>query len=55
MNSNQINQKNNDILEIANKKKLKTAKKMNLYKNKVNPIIITGIHLNKKSKFLSLK
>lgn len=51
MNSNQINQKNNDILEIANKKKLKTAKKMNLYKNKVNPIIITGIHLNKKSKY----
>ena len=51
MNSNQINQKNNDILEIANKKKFKTAKKMNIYKNKVNPIIISGIHLNKKSKY----
>ena len=47
----QINKKNNDILDIANKKKLKLSKKMKLYKNKVNPIIISGIHLNKKSKY----
>ena len=51
MNSNQNKQKNDDILQIANKKKLKKSKKMKLYQNKVNPIIINDIHLNKKQKF----
>ena len=46
-----INKKKNDILDVANKKKLKLSKKMNLYKNKVNPIIISGIQLNKKPKY----
>ena len=55
MNSNQINSKTDDILDVANKKKLKLSKKMNLYKNKVNPIIIKNLHLGKKSKFLSKK
>ena len=51
MNSNQSKQKNDDILQIANKKKFKKSKKMKLYENKVNPIIINDIHLGKKQKF----
>ena len=51
MNPNQVKQKNDDILQIANKKKLKQSKEMKLYKNKVNPIIIKDINLNKKKKF----
>ena len=51
MNPNQVKQKNDDILQIANKKKLKQSKEMKLYKNKLNPIIIKDINLNKKKKF----
>ena len=42
---------NIDNCKIANKKKLKQSKEMKLYKNKVNPIIIKDINLNKKKKF----
>ena len=37
---NQNSKKNEDIIEIANKKKIKSAKKMKLYKDNINPIII---------------
>ena len=51
MNSNQTNQQNDDILDVANKKTKKLLKIMKLYKNKTNPIIISNLHLQKKSKY----
>ena len=37
---NQTTKKNEDIIEIAKNKKIKSAKKMKLYKDNINPIII---------------
>ena len=41
---------NKNILNIANKKKSKMHKKMKIYENKVNPIIINYAYLNQKPK-----
>ena len=54
LDSNQSDRKkedNKNILEIANKKKSKTHKKMKIYENKVNPIIINYAFLNQKPKY----
>ena len=60
INENQSNQSNQgqmelnnqkNILEIAKKKKIKSAKKMKLFKDKINPIIIDGYYLDQKPKY----
>ena len=45
---NQTTKKNEDIIEIAKNKKIKSAKKMKLYKDNINPIIIKDSFLDVK-------
>ena len=47
-NESQDNKKDEGIIEIAQKKKLKSAKKMHLYKDKINPIIIKDSFIDTK-------
>ena len=49
-NESQNNKKDEGIIEIAQKKKLKSAKKMHLYKDKINPIIIKDSFIDTKPK-----
>ena len=45
---NQTSNKNDNIIEIAKKKKIKSAKKMKLYKDNINPIIIKDSFIDAK-------
>ena len=45
-----MNIKSEIILDIANKKRIKSLTKKKLFKNKVNPIIINRLYIGKKTK-----
>jgi len=47
---NHMNIKSEIILDIANKKRIKSLTKKKLFKNKVNPIIINRLYIGKKTK-----
>ena len=45
-----MNIKSEIILDIANKKRIKSLTKKKLFNNKVNPIIINRLYIGKKTK-----